>query len=41
MGRTIYRLVIPDLPDRETGISIGRELQRLFRDDAKLAAMAE
>jgi len=40
-GRTVWRVVIGDLPDRAAAQTIGKQLQRVVREDTRIAAMAE
>jgi len=39
-GRTVWRVVIGDLEDRSAAQSVGKQLQRVVRDDTRIAAMA-
>lgn len=39
-GRIVYRLLVPRFDDRESAIQTGKHLQRLFREDERLAAAA-
>jgi hypothetical protein len=38
-GRTVYRLLIGGLPTRESALSTGKKVQRLFREDDQVAAL--
>ncbi len=40
-GREVWRVVIGDLPDRQAARAVGEQLQRVFREDARIAQMAE
>jgi len=40
-GRTVWRVVIGDLPDRAAAQTVGKQLQRVVRDDTRIAAIAE
>lgn len=40
-GRDVWRVVIGDLGDRASAQSVGKQLQRVVRDDTRIAAMAE
>jgi general secretion pathway protein A len=40
-GRDVWRVVIGDLNDRNSAQSVGKQLQRVVRDDSRIAAMAE
>ena len=40
-GRSVWRVVIGDLPDRDAAQTVGRQLQRVVREDTRIAAMAE
>jgi hypothetical protein len=40
-GRTVWRVIIGDLPDRSATQTVGKQLQRVVREDAGIAAMAE
>jgi hypothetical protein len=40
-GRTVWRVVIGDLPDRSAAQTVGKQLQRVVREDTRIAAMAE
>jgi general secretion pathway protein A len=40
-GRDVWRVVIGDLDDRSAAQSVGKQLQRVVRDDTRIAAMAE
>jgi hypothetical protein len=40
-GRTVWRVIIGDLPDRSAAQTVGRQLQRVVREDTRIAAMAE
>jgi general secretion pathway protein A len=40
-GRDVWRVVIGDLSDRGAAQSVGKQLQRVVRDDTRIAAMAE
>jgi general secretion pathway protein A len=39
-GQLVYRLIVPNLSDREQALRVGRQLQRLLREDASLATVA-
>jgi len=39
-GETVYRLFIADLPSREAALAAGDRVQRIFREDERIAAMA-
>jgi hypothetical protein len=40
-GREVWRVVIGDLPDKSAARAVGQQLQRVFREDARIAQMAE
>jgi len=40
-GREVWRVVIGDLPDKQAARAVGEQLQRVFREDARIAQMAE
>ena len=40
-GRSVWRVVIGDLPDRDAAQTVGKQLQRVVREDTRIAAMAE
>jgi general secretion pathway protein A len=40
-GRSVYRVVIGDLSDRSAAQAVGKQLQRVVRDDSRIAALAE
>ncbi len=40
-GRTVWRVLIGDLDDRSAAQAVGKQLQRVVRDDTRIAAMAE
>jgi hypothetical protein len=40
-GRDVWRVLIGDLGDRSEAQSVGKELQRVVREDTRIAAMAE
>jgi general secretion pathway protein A len=40
-GRTVWRVVIGDLPDRAAAQTVGKQLQRVVREDTRIAAIAE
>jgi general secretion pathway protein A len=40
-GRFVWRVVIGGLPDRAAAQVVGRQLQRVVREDTRIAAMAE
>ena len=40
-GRMVWRVIIGDLPDRSATQTVGKQLQRVVREDAGIAAMAE
>jgi type II secretory pathway predicted ATPase ExeA/LysM repeat protein len=39
-GRTVYRLLVPGIQDRESARQMGDRLKRLFREDEEVAAAA-
>ena len=39
-GRTVYRLMIGGLASREAAVNTGKKVQRLFREDDQVAALA-
>jgi hypothetical protein len=39
-GRTVYRLLIGGMGSREAAVSTGKKVQRLFREDDQVAALA-
>lgn len=39
-GRTVYRLMIGGLSSREAAVNTGKKVQRLFREDDQVAALA-
>jgi LysM repeat protein len=39
-GRTVYRLLVPGIQDRELARQMGDKLKRLFREDEEIAAVA-
>jgi type II secretory pathway predicted ATPase ExeA len=40
-GRTVWRVVIGDLPDRAAAQTVGKQLQRVVREDTHIEAMAD
>ena len=36
----MWRVLIGDLPDRDAAQSVGKQLQRVLREDTRIAAMA-
>jgi hypothetical protein len=40
-GRAVWRVLIGDLSDRAATQTVGKQLQRVVREDARIAAMAE
>ncbi|MGH7788427.1 MAG: LysM peptidoglycan-binding domain-containing protein, partial [Candidatus Binatia bacterium] len=40
-GREVWRVLIGDLPDRNATQAVGKQLQRVFREDTRIAQMAE
>jgi hypothetical protein len=40
-GRVVWRVFIGDLSDRAAAQTVGKQLQRVVRDDSRIAAMAE
>ncbi len=40
-GRAVWRVVIADLDSRQTAQSVGEQLQRVVREDTRIAQMAE
>jgi LysM repeat protein len=40
-GHTVWRVVISDLDSRQTAQSVGEQLQRVVREDTRIAQMAE
>ena len=40
-GREVWRVLIGDLKDREQAQTVGKQLQRVVREDTRIAAMAE
>ena len=40
-GREVWRVVIADLDSRQTAQSVGEQLQRVVREDTRIAQMAE
>jgi general secretion pathway protein A len=40
-GRQVWRVLIGDLSDRQATQAVGRQLQRVFREDTRIAQMAE
>jgi general secretion pathway protein A len=39
-GRTVYRLLVPGIQDRESARQMGEKLKRLFREDEEITAAA-
>jgi hypothetical protein len=39
-GRTVYRLMVGGLSSRESALNTGKKVQRLFREDDQIAALA-
>jgi len=39
-GRTVYRLLVPGFADREAALAEGEQLERMFREDEQIAALA-
>jgi hypothetical protein len=40
-GRVVWRVVIGDLPDRAAAQTVGKQLQRVVREDTHIEAMAD
>jgi general secretion pathway protein A len=40
-GRDVWRVIIGDLSDRNATQAVGKQLQRVFREDTRIAQMAE
>ena len=40
-GRQVYRVVIADLDSRQSAEAVGEQLQRVVREDTRIAQMAE
>ncbi len=40
-GRKVWRVIIGDLENREVALQVGRDLQKLFRRDRRIAEMAQ
>ncbi len=40
-GRSVWRVIVADLENREVALGVGKDLQQLFRRDRRIAAMAQ